>query len=78
MRHIFSAFGGNLGESGTVSNFAFDYRGVIVITGFESVEDLEMTIMETAAEDYEIEDGVARVMTDKVHFIETRKKLEEA
>jgi transcriptional/translational regulatory protein YebC/TACO1 len=26
MRHIFSAFGGNLGETGTVSNFAFDFR----------------------------------------------------
>lgn len=78
MRHIFSAFGGNLGETGTVSNFAFDYRGVIVITGFESPEDLEMTIMETAAEDYVFEDGVARVMTDKTHFIETRTTLEQA
>lgn len=78
MRHIFSAFWGNLGETGTVSNFAFDYRGVIVITGFESAEDLEMAIMETPAEDYIFEDGVARVMMDKSHFIETRKKLEEA
>lgn len=26
IRHIFSAFGGNLGETGSVSSFLFDYK----------------------------------------------------
>lgn len=55
IRHIFSAFGGNLGETGTVSNFAFDYRGVIIVSDFGDAEAIEMAIMETPAEDYTIE-----------------------
>lgn len=55
MRHIFSAFGGSLGETGTVSSFAFEYRGVIEISDFSDVEELEMAIMDTPAEDYTIE-----------------------
>lgn len=75
MRHIFSAFGGSLGETGTVSNFAFEYRGVIVVTGFDDTESLEMAIMETPAEDYTIEWTEAQVFTDRTKFAEVRKSL---
>ena len=78
MRHIFSAFGGNLWETGTVSNFAFDYRGVILIDLFSSAEELEMAIMETPAEDYTIEWGEATIYTDRTKFAEVRKSLEWA
>lgn len=29
MRHIFSRSGGNLGETGSISGFAFDFVGVL-------------------------------------------------
>lgn len=77
IRHIFSAFGGNLGETGTVSNFAFDYKGVIQIDNIEDTDALELVIMETLAEDYSFEWGTATIITDRTHLVETRKKLEE-
>lgn len=78
IRHIFSAFGGNLGETGTVSNFAFDYKGVIQIEDIEDADALELAIMETSAEDYSFEWKTATIVTDRTHLVETRKKLEDA
>lgn len=78
IRHIFSAYGGNLGETGTVSNFAFEYRGVITLIDFPNTEELEMAIMETSAEDYTIEWGQARIVTDRTKLAEVRKYLEES
>ncbi len=78
IRHIFSAFGGNLWESGTVSNFAFNYRGVIVIENIEDTESLELAIMETNAEDYSFEWTTAQIITDRTELIDTRKQLEDA
>ncbi len=78
MRHIFSAFGGSLGETGTVSSFAFEYRGVILMSGFSDAEALEMAIMETPAEDYTIEWSEAEVLADRTKFAEVKKSLENA
>lgn len=78
IRHIFSAFGGNLGETGTVSNFAFDYRGVIIVSEVGDVEALEMAIMETPAEDYTIEWSEARIVTDRTKLAEVRTLLEKS
>lgn len=76
MRHIFSAFWGNLGETGTVSNFAFDYRGVIHLEPSTDATSLEMMIMETPAEDYIFSDDSVQVFTDRTNFTETRRQLE--
>ncbi|GAB0175136.1 MAG: YebC/PmpR family DNA-binding transcriptional regulator [Candidatus Altimarinota bacterium] len=78
MRHIFSAYGGSLGETGTVSNFAFDYRGVISLTEYSNSDELEMAIMETSAEDYTLEGSEARITTDRTKLSEVRKSLEES
>ncbi len=78
MRHIFSAFGGSLGETGTVSSFAFEYRGVIMVSESSNTEQLEMAIMETPAEDYTIEWSDAEILTDRTKFAEVRKSLEKA
>lgn len=78
MRHIFSAYGGSLGETGTVSNFAFDYRGVISLTEYSNSDELEMAIMETSAEDYTLEWPEARITTDRTKLSEVRKSLEES
>lgn len=55
MRHIFSAFGGSLGESGSVSNFAFEYGWEIHIAKPDDMDAFEMMILDTSAEDYKIE-----------------------
>ena len=55
MRHIFSGYGGSLGETGSVSNFAFDYGGDIHIAIPTDMDAFEMMILETNAEDYKIE-----------------------
>ncbi len=55
MRHIFSAFGGSLGETGSVSNFAFDYEGETHIAKPDDMDAFEMMILDTNAKDYKTE-----------------------
>lgn len=76
IRHIFSSFGGNLWETGTVSHFAFDYRWVIIIEESERTEELEIVIMETSAEDYTIDGSTLRILTDRAKLSEVRSVLE--
>jgi len=54
IRHIFSAFGGNMGETGSVSNFLFDYKGQITVARPTDMDAFEMAILDTEAEDYKI------------------------
>ena len=77
IRHIFSAYGWSMGETGSVSNFLFDYRGIILLNiADKSVDTLEEHIMETSAIDYSILDSQVEIITDKSHFLETKKTLE--
>jgi YebC/PmpR family DNA-binding regulatory protein len=78
MRHIFSAFGGSLGETGSVSNFAFDYVWLITIAKPEDMDALEMAIMETDAEDYSEEDGMIVIRTGKQFFAAVQSSLQTA
>lgn len=78
MRHIFSAFGGNMGETGSVSNFAFDYVGLITLEMPTDMDAFEMAILDTDAQDYGEEDGNMVVKTDKHAFLSVREKLEKA
>lgn len=54
MRHAFSKCGGSLGETGSVSHFAFKFVGQIQISG-PIHEALEEIIMESGADDYQSE-----------------------
>ncbi len=66
-----------MGETGSVSNFLFDYRGIILLNiADKSVDTLEEHIMETSAIDYSILDSQVEIITDKAHFLETKKTLE--
>ena len=78
MRHIFSAFGGNMGETGSVSNFAFDYVGLITIEMPTDMEEFEMTILDTDAQDYGEEDWQMVIKTDKHSFLNVKTALEKA
>jgi transcriptional/translational regulatory protein YebC/TACO1 len=55
MRHIFSSFGGALGETGSVSNYLYDYRGQLALYTPADFESLELAILDTEAEDYKNE-----------------------
>lgn len=55
VRHIFSASGGNMGETGSVSNYLFDFIGRIELPLPSDMEEFEMNILETDAADYGIE-----------------------
>jgi transcriptional/translational regulatory protein YebC/TACO1 len=78
MRHIFSAFGGNMGETGSVSNFAFDYVGLITLEMPADMDAFEMAILDTDAQDYGEEDGQMVVRTDKHSFLGVKAALEKA
>lgn len=78
MRHIFSAFGGNMGETGSVSNFAFDYVGLITLEMPADMDAFEMAILDTDAQDYTEEDGNMVVKTDKHSYLSVKSALEKA
>ncbi len=77
IRHIFSAFGGNMGESGSVSGFAFDFKGKIVVEEPPSREELELAIMETPAEDYEMSEEIT-IYTKREELMHTKGLLEKS
>jgi YebC/PmpR family DNA-binding regulatory protein len=77
IRHIFSAFGGNLGESGTVSNFAFDYQWMLSVRDISDDMLFEEELLETNAEDYEKSGTGYDIFTSRAELFSTKKALEE-
>ena len=63
MRHAFSKCSGTLGETGSVSGFAFKYRGIIELPLGKVTPEIEECIIESGAEDYRLEDEVLVVET---------------
>lgn len=78
IRHIFSAFGGNMGETGSVSNFLFDYKGQITITKPADIDAFELAILDTEAEDYVIAENMIEIITDRASFLHVKKALTDA
>lgn len=80
VRHAFSKYGGNLGETGCVS-FMFDRKGLILIVDEEhQIDEDELTLeaIEGGAEDVEVEDGVYEITTSPEEFEALRAHLEES
>lgn len=78
MRHTFSQYGGNLGETGSVSSFAFKYQGYIEApVGSHSVDQWEEWIIESGASDYEfLEEGKkVRISTERTDLMGVVKFL---
>lgn len=78
IRHIFSAFGGNMGETGSVSNFLFDYKGQITIAKPADIDAFELAILDTEAEDYSIGESDISIVTDRTAFLSVKKALADA
>ena len=78
IRHIFSGYGGSLGETGSVSNFAFDYGGEIHIVTPDDIDAFEMMILDTDATDYSRVGGEIVVLTTWEGYTRVKKSIEIA
>jgi len=78
MRHTFSQYGGNLWETGSVSNFAFKYQGYIeVAVKPHTIEEWEEWIIESGASDYEFleNNSKIRISTERTDLMAIIKFL---
>lgn len=78
IRHIFSGFWGSLGETGSVSNFAFEYRGEIRVQKPENMDDFEMMILDTNAIDYSEENEEIIIITQREDYMNIKSTLEKS
>jgi len=77
VRHIFSKYGGNLAENGSVS-YMFDQKGLIVIPEDGLDEDeVMMASLDAGAEDFIVEEGNFIIYTAYTELHNVLKKLEE-
>lgn len=77
VRHLFTKFGGSLGEPGSVG-YLFDKKGVITIDSDACSEDDLMVAVEAGAEDVTEDEGVFEVVTELSDFAAVRTALQEA
>ncbi|QMU55690.1 MAG: YebC/PmpR family DNA-binding transcriptional regulator [Candidatus Mycalebacterium zealandia] len=77
IRHIFSKYGGNLGENGCVA-WMFEMKGRIDFSKKTETEKLFDAAIEAGAEDVLSEDGEAAVITAVEKFEEVKNVLEQA
>jgi YebC/PmpR family DNA-binding regulatory protein len=77
VRHRFSKYGGNLGESGCVA-WMFQRRGLLVVERGEDVDEDEIMLqaLEAGAEDVVVEGDVIEILTDPSNFLEIKGELE--
>lgn len=77
VRHIFSKYGGNLAENGSVS-WMFVQKGLIIIPENDLDEDeVMMASLDAGAEDFIVEDGNFLIYTAYTDLHSVLKKLEE-
>lgn len=75
VRHAFDKYGGNLGQSGSVS-FMFDHKGLLVIEiGQRDEDEIMMDAIEAGAEDIQAEDGFVEINTEIKDFSDVRDRL---
>lgn len=77
VRHIFSKYGGNMGESGSVA-WMFERKGVITITREGRPEDEFMELaLDAGADDFQVDEDYCVVQTGMEGFEPVRKALAE-
>lgn len=78
IRHSFDKFGGNLGQSGSVT-FMFDKKGLIGIEKEDSIDedDLAMLAIELGADDFEVEEEGFEIYTSPEDFNKVKDGLEK-
>ncbi|MGE5552480.1 MAG: YebC/PmpR family DNA-binding transcriptional regulator [Betaproteobacteria bacterium] len=82
IRHLFSRYGGNLGESGCVA-WMFDQKGLLVLERTQPAlaglaeDDVMMAALEAGAEDFTADDEVYEIITSPEAFSEVQQALTE-
>jgi len=76
LRYIFSKFGGNLAESGSVA-FMFDYFGKIVYDSYQEVDQILDFAIELGAQDVTESKGQICILCAKPDFYQIAKRLAE-
>ena len=76
VRHAFDKYGGNLGQSGSVS-FMFDRKGFLAIERTEEIDedDLIMLAIEAGAEDFISGDDGFEIITEPADFNNVKDEL---
>src|ERR1051325_8755799 len=78
IRHVFSKFGGSLGESNSVA-WMFERKGVISAqVGDRDPEEVELAVIEAGAEDTRVDGGAVEITTEPSSFEPVRKAVEAA
>lgn len=80
IRHLFSKYGGNLGETGSVA-WMFDPKGIFIVdAGSCSLgeEELMLMALDAGAEDFEAQDGDYVISTTPEEFDGIQEALEKA
>jgi YebC/PmpR family DNA-binding regulatory protein len=78
VRHLFSKYGGNLGESGCVS-WMFNKKGLFVVEKGSSIdeEELMMLSLEAGADDFKVEEDEFEIIIDPALFYQFQETLEK-
>jgi len=78
VRHILSKYGGNLGESGSVS-WMFDKKGQIILNSDSGEEDIVFeAALEAGAEDFEADTDIYSISTEPTDLMDVRDSLENS
>lgn len=77
IRHIFSKYGGNLGQNGSVA-FLFEQKGILSFPlGNQDADELMLLAIDAGAEDVKIEDEMCEVTTLREELFAVKEALEE-
>ena len=78
VRHLFSKYGGNLGESGCVS-WMFDKKGLFVIDEIKGLDEEEvmMLALEAGADDFKAENDEFEITVTPENFTQVQEILAE-
>ncbi len=77
IRYYFDKYGGNLGNMGCVS-YMFSEKGVIIVdTEGKTEEQIMEDCFEAGADDFEMADDVARILTSPEQFSSVRDELDK-
>ena len=77
LRHLFSKYGGNMGETGCVS-WMFENKGVITLPESSISEDeLLETVLDAGGEDLNASDGIYEIYTDPLSLHLVKEVLDD-
>ena len=77
IRAAFNRHGGNLGTNGSL-NFLFDRKGIFSLKNKDlNLDDLELELIDSGAEDFEVDDDRITITCAKEDFGSVNRKLNE-